>query len=650
MYSFVCMGSWRWPRAITTALVSLAAVALVAIAFVAASQGGATTGVAALGDGPSPVLASTAERHPAKNVEVIVQLGQGADADAAQKLVSAAGGEVTRELNLINGFGAEMRADKAVELAGSSLVRTVTVNAPVMKTGTVVPANLATAYNQSIRTPKVWADGYTGKGVGVAVVDTGIAGDMPDFRVSQSDTTSRVVATAVVNPAAQKVGDSYGHGTHIAGLIAGNGTNRPAGDPLYGKYAGVAPDANLIDVKAADEDGNSTVLDVIDGLQFVVDHKSDYNIRVVNLSLRSTVAQSYKTDPLDAAVEQAWNSGIVVVAAAGNNGSAADAVSYAPANDPYVITVGAVDDMSTKDISDDKLTSWSSRGKTQDGLSKPDVVAPGARLVSTMGPNTKYRGLCPTCVVDGDYFRVGGTSMSAGLVSGEAATLIQRHPDWTPNQIKGTLVKRTRAVVETVSTMASGTLVDADGGALPTGITVDTTITNAEIAADKAHDAPSAIDSNANLVSNSLIDTATGLIDFTRASWSRASWSTATDALRASWSRASWSRASWSRASWSATPLSCSDFERASWSRASWSDADIAQAQADCATITPTRASWSATPKSCTDFERASWSRASWSDVDIAQAKIECTAMDPTRASWSGAEYARASWSSSFDK
>jgi serine protease AprX len=225
-----------------------------------------------------------------------------------------------------------------------------------------------------------------------------------------------------------------------------------------------------------------------------------------------------------------------------------------------------------------------------------------------MGPNAKYRELCPTCVVDGDYFRVGGTSMSAGLVSGEAATLIQRHPDWTPNQIKGTLVKRTRAVVETVSTMVSGTLVDADGGALPTDTTVETTITNAEIAVDKAHEAQNPIDSNANLVLNSLIDPATGLIDFTRASWSRASWSDATDALRASWSRASWSRASWSRASWSATPLSCSDFERASWSRASWSDADIAQA------------------------------------------KIECTAMDPTRASWSGAEYARASWSSSFEK
>jgi uncharacterized protein YjbI with pentapeptide repeats len=267
-----------------------------------------------------------------------------------------------------------------------------------------------------------------------------------------------------------------------------------------------------------------------------------------------------------------------------------------------------------------------------------------------MGPDAKYRELCPTCVVDGDYFRVGGTSMSAALASAEAATLAQRHPEWTPNEIKGTMVKRTRAVKETVTTMVTGELVDADGTAVPTETTEETTIKNAEIAFDKAHDAATPIGTNLNLADNSLIDSATGLIDFSRASWSRASWSTATDTLRASWSRASWSRASWSRASWSATPLSCSDFERASWSRASWSDADIAQAKADCAAITPSRASWSATPKSCSDFERASWSRASWSDAEIAQAKVECTAMDPSRASWSGAEYARASWSSSFDK
>ena len=134
---------------------------------------------------------------------------------------------------------------------------------------------------------------------------------------------------------------------------------------------------------------------MIDGLQFVVDHKDDYNIRVVNLSLRSTQAESYLTDPLDAAVEAAWNAGIVVVVAAGNEGTSPDAVNYAPANDPYVITVGGVDDMGTDNTSDDALASWSSRGTTQDGVKKPDILAPGAHMVSTIPAGSDYTAALP---------------------------------------------------------------------------------------------------------------------------------------------------------------------------------------------------------------------------------------------------------------
>ena len=599
--------SWRWMR--VGSVVLFASLALLAALLSPSSDGSLArvgwgdTPVSQAGGSVSPALAKVAADHPRKTVEVIVQLHRGTNPAVGKALIAEHGGKVTRDLSIINGFGAEMGAAKAASLAVEAGIRSVSVNAGVEKTGTVSPTQLATSYNASIRSPKGWSDGYTGKGVGVAVIDTGIAGDLPDFRVSESDSTSRVIATAVTSPAAGNAEDGFGHGTHIAGLIAGNGTNRPADDPLNGKYAGVAPDANLIAVKAADEDGNSTVLDVIDGLQFVVDHKDTYNIRVVNLSLRSTVAESYKTDPLDAAVEQAWFSGIVVVAAAGNMGSAADAVSYAPANDPYVITVGGVDDMGTKDLDDDKLAAWSSRGTTQDGVNKPEMVAPGAKLVSTMAPGADYREMCPTCIVDGDYFRVGGTSMAAAVVSGEAALLIEKYPHCTPDQIKGTIVKRTRAVKETITEMVLGTMVDADGSAVPVGTTVETTIKNAEAAVDKALDRSSPDTSNANLTPNSLLDPATGLIDFGRASWSRASWSEAVDSLRASWSRASWSRASWSRASWSATEQTCSDFERASWSRASWSAEEIEYAKQACTEMDPTRASWS----------RASWSRASWS-------------------------------------
>jgi serine protease AprX len=338
----------------------------------------------------------------------------------------------------------------------------------------------------------------------------------------------------------------------------------------------------------------------------VVDNKAAYNIRVANLSLKSSVAESYKTDPLDAAVEAAWFNGVVVVAAAGNLGAASDAVNYAPANDPYVITVGGVDDQGTKGIDDDQLAPWSSRGRTQDGFEKPDVVAPGTRLTSTMAPGAKYRELCPACVVDGDYFRVGGTSMAAGVVSGVVAQLLQAHPGLTPNQVKAIVYKRSRPVKS--QTTSSSTLVDANGDPMPSTVTTSSTVIGAEVASDKAIGNPLNESANGGLVPNELIDPATGNIDYSRASWTRASWTEASDLMRASWTRASWTRASWTRASWTATQQSCSDFERASWTRASWTADDIAWAESQCAVMDPTRASWTRA-----SWTRASWTRASWS-------------------------------------
>jgi serine protease AprX len=607
--------SWRW----INAPVAVAFTFLVLLAASLSHSGQPAAGLVAWSDpaasgtggSASPALSRVAAAHPRKRLEVIVQLERSTGNASGKALIQSQGGHVTRDLEIINGFGVEIEAAKAVSLATEPGVRSVSLNSAIEKAGSVFKADdLSTAYNGSIQSQKAWDPGFTGKGVGVAVIDTGIAGDVPDFRVSQSDPASRVVASAVVNPSASSASDGLGHGTHIAGLIAGNGRNRQASDPTFGDYVGVAPEANLIAVKAGDEHGVATVLDVIDGLQFVVDHKQDYNIRIVNLSLRSTSRESYKTDPLDAAVESAWFNGIAVIVAAGNSGTDQDAVSYAPANDPYVITVGGVDDRGTKGTSDDSVASWSSRGVTQDGLVKPDVLAPGAHLVSTLAPGSDYTSLCPQCVTDGAYFKVGGTSMAAGVVSGAIADVIQAHPDWTPDQIKGTLTKADRGrTINKVTTSAGQTVDGQQINPADLGSISSTTIIGREIALDKViplkkADPPA----NVNLTQNSLVDPATGLIDYTRASWSRASWSDAADPLRASWSRASWSRASWSRASWSATPQSCSDFERASWSRASWSDADIQAA------------------------------------------KDACTQMDPTRASWSGADFTRASWSTSFYK
>jgi serine protease AprX len=474
--------------------------------------------------------------------EYIVQMKQGTTPAAGKRLVRALGGRVTSPtLRVINGFGAELGRRAAARLRHKRGVKAVSLNtgmsasATDMSGGYTCPAtdattvaakappgpgkdvdpsvlnndnSLAQPMIHAIRADRAWYR-TTGRGVGVAVVDSGIAGDIPDFQTPGWN-GSRVIASAVTNPCATDATDEYGHGTHVAGLIAGNSLLYPSRDRLYGKYMGVAPRANLISVKVSDDDGNTTVLDVINGIQFAVDNKAAYGIRVINLSLSSAAAESYKTDPLDAAVEQAWNAGIVVVAAAGNEALTSDGVTFSPANDPWALTVGALDDRGTFTRLDDILAPWSSHGLTQDGVPKPDVLAPGGGLVSALAPESDFAHLCSTCIVDGRYFKAGGTSMATAVVSGAAALLLEEHPTWSPARVKGAL---------------RATLVDVPGagGVIDVYAALDSTSTW-----------------STTLAPNTMIDPATGLIDWARASFRRASFRDATSSpLSASWSRAS---------------------------------------------------------------------------------------------------------------
>jgi serine protease AprX len=486
-------------------------------------------------------LATALGAAPAQAAETathIVQLQPGVTLDAGEQLVLDAGGEPAGRLPIIDGLAARLDARKAEALVRDPRVEHVSRNAAV-KAQDYELGKIETAYPASVRAQQAWdssAGEFTGKGVGVAVIDTGIAGHMTDFK--GADGRSRVLASAVTNPLATTAGDTYGHGTHVAGIIAGDGTRRASTDPLRSKYVGIAPEANLISVKVSDEAGVATVLDVIYGLQFVVDHKATYNIRVVNLSLESTVQGSYKTDPLDAAVESAWFSGVVVVAAAGNHGATEAAANYAPGNDPFIVTVGAVDDKGTNSNEDDVPATWSSAGRTQDGFAKPDVMAPGAHMVSTLAPASAFSALCPTCIVAGEYIRAGGTSMAAPVVSGVVAAMLQRHPEWTPDQVKAVLKSTSRSITGGIPEVAAGAAVAA---ATPTGTSP-----------------------NAGIAPNSLVNQATGAIDYSRSSWSRSSWSTASDPLTAAFARSSWS----CNCSMSGTTI---DPSRSSWSRSSWS-------------------------------------------------------------------------------
>jgi serine protease AprX len=281
----------------------------------------------------------------------------------------------------------------------------------------------ANFYNQIIRSSDLWNTNkkLQGKGVTVAVVDSGV------FRTG--DLGKRVRVNANFNGASHYAIDRYGHGTFVASIVAGSGSHSGH------KYVGVAPRADIVNVRVSDDQGMSTESDVINGLQWVLDNRVKYNIRVVNLSLNSSVAQPYHTSPLDAACEILWFNGIVVVASAGNNGTA---TLFPPANDPFVITVGATEDKGTLSTSDDIVATFSAYGTTESGFAKPDLVVPGKNIIAFLPSN---RGLTisvqhPENRVDDHYFRMSGTSVAAPMVSGAVALLLQDEPNLNPDQVK----------------------------------------------------------------------------------------------------------------------------------------------------------------------------------------------------------------------
>jgi serine protease AprX len=298
----------------------------------------------------------------------------------------------------------------------------------------------------AVNAPAAWSAGYTGAGVGVAVIDSGItnSGDMPG--------STTVYGYSYIN---FDFNDYYGHGSHVAGIIAGNG-QRSHCFTCFRNLQGVAPGASLINIRVLDQNGSGNDSTVIAAIEQVILLKPVYNIRVLNLSLGRPIYESYLLDPLCIAVEAAWKAGIVVVVAAGNDGrdNSAGNNGYgtimAPGNDPYVITVGAMRTMGTYTRTDDAIASYSSKGPTAiDHIVKPDVVAPGNQVVSLYSPLGTMLNTYPANAVtlgyfmtnggtinSNQYFTLSGTSMATPVVSGAAALLLQAQPTLTPDQVK----------------------------------------------------------------------------------------------------------------------------------------------------------------------------------------------------------------------
>ncbi|MBN2908693.1 S8 family serine peptidase [Polycladomyces sp. WAk] len=281
----------------------------------------------------------------------------------------------------------------------------------------------------SVGAPQVWSGGNEGEGVTIAVVDTGIH-PHPDL----TQPTNRIIAFKDFVKGKTDPYDDNGHGTHCAGCAAGNGYRSD------GKYRGSAPKARLVGVKVLDKMGSGSLSSVIEGIQWCIDHRDKYGIRVISLSLGSTSQLSYKDDPVCQAVEAAWNHGITVVVAAGNEGPEPRTIA-SPGIHPRVITVGASDDHSTVDNRDNTIAQFSSRGPTIDGIVKPDLVAPGTQITSLRVKRSYLDKTAPDSQVDGDYTSLSGTSMATPIVAGIAALLLTSDPTLTPDQVKQRLLE-----------------------------------------------------------------------------------------------------------------------------------------------------------------------------------------------------------------
>jgi serine protease AprX len=388
-----------------------------------------------------------AAEHPDANVSVIIQ--KSVRDDSVERAVAGLGGKVTKDLHIINAIAAELPARSVSLLAADDSVRWVSFDAPVTRASggcdtCVDTSHLQSAYEKAVGADRVWnsTPNLQGQGVTVAVVDSGVNAAHRDLQ--DSNGVSRVVAQVRLNGTTmtdtQSTNDIYGHGTHVAGIIGGNGDRSSQG------YVGIAPRVNLVNVKVGDDTGGVSSSDVVRGLQWVYDNRTTYNIKVVNLSLTATSGESYHTSPLDAALEILWFSRVVVVVAAGNNGTGSGSVPiYPPANDPFAITVGAANDMGTVSTSDDTLAPFSAYGTTESGFAKPDLVAPGVNIISTLAARTGQMALLHSDhVVSNDYFRMSGTSMSAPVVAGAVALLLQHEPTLNPDQVKYRLMATAR--------------------------------------------------------------------------------------------------------------------------------------------------------------------------------------------------------------
>lgn len=528
----------------------------------------------------------------------------GTSVQAAGTAVRSAGGTVTAALPVVDGVAATVPATALRPLAASAGVRAVTAD----RTGRMVDyswdeTTSASTFSRTTQAATAWARGSYGKGVGVAVLDTGVS--------PSDDLAGRVVYGPDLSGEGTYV-DSYGHGTVMAGLIAGNGAL--SATRTGGRFTGVAPDAHVVSVKVAGRNGVVDVSTVLQAMHWVSAYREQYGIRVLNLSWGVPSTQSPAVDPVDYAVERLWAQGIVVVVAAGNSGPNNGTVTK-PGDDPVVLTVGAYNEGGDTDPSNDGVPGWSSRGPTAQGLAKPDLVAPGRSLVALRSPGSAIETDNPKALVAPAYIRGSGTSQAAAVTSGAVALMLSERPSLTPDEVKARLMDTALPIAGTTATaQGRGRLqIDAALSATTTGTTTGTTQNRAatglgSLDASRGGYRVVADCGGAQTEIRGEIDVRCQAWDpqaWTGSAWTGDAW-TGVAWKGSTWDGVAWKGASWSDATWTGVAWKGGTWTGDSWSGSrGWNGSSVTDSAW-------TGVAWKGSAWSGVAWKDATWSTGSW--------------------------------------
>ena len=567
-------------------------------------------------------LAVPGTAHGDDGVRLIVRELPGRHADAVRS-VERLGGVTGMRLTLIDGFVARVPRAAVRALHGAPGVASATGDSAVRLAssgdssgqGSAAPATLA----ETIGARDLWEEGVTGAGIDVALIDSGVAPvnglSAPGKVVNGPDLSFDLQAGA---PAYL---DTFGHGTHLAGIIAGRDDTIPRGDvPGSRDFAGIAPGARIVSVKVASAGGETDVSQVIAAIDWVVQNRTSngLNIRVLNLSFGTDGTQDYAIDPLAYAVEVAWRKGIVVVTAAGNAGEHRRQLAN-PAFDPFVLAVGAADTNGTTTHGDDTVPAWSSPGDASRG---PDLVAPGVGVLGLRVPGSTLDLVAPSAS-GSRLLRGSGTSQAAAVVSGAVALLLDDRPQLTPDQVKALL------------TSSADRLPAADPTAQGAGLI--------DISAAARASTPGAVQRWARSSGTGSLDAARGSLrvasgpnpldgerDVFGAPWDGTTW--AQQSLDGkTWRDGAWNGRTWSGRCFCAASASGPSWSGLSWSGLSWSG------------LSWSGLSWSGLSWSGLSWSGLSWSGLSWSG--LSWSGLSWSGMSWSGLSWSGLSWSTASWS-----